>query len=139
VKIWIVEDNPADVYLIKEALFGAGLEFDAQFFYTGDAVVDRIHSFSEPPNEVPDAVILDLYLVKYSGTQLLERIRSHPSMADVTVIVLTSSNRPNDREYAEKSGANAYFHKCSDLDGFMLVGREIAAFITQDGSASAEV
>jgi len=134
-----VEDNRADVYLIREALAGAGLQFDAQLFSTGDAALEHIHSLSGHSAAAPDAVILDLYLIKYGGTQLLQRIRSHPSMAEVTVIILTSSNMPNDRRYAEEFGANAYFQKSSDLDEFMRVGREIAAFLTQGRSRSASV
>jgi CheY-like chemotaxis protein len=98
---------------------------------TGDKVIARIQSHSEDGSEAPDAIILDLHLVKYTGAQLLKRIRSYASMEHIFIVVLTASNAPGERKQAEEFGANAHFRKSLDLDEFMSVGHDIAAILKQ--------
>jgi len=136
-RIWIVEDNNADIYLLHEALRSAGLDFTAETALNGDCLVgllDALKGNSIPP---PDAVIMDLHLIKFKGTEIIEIIRSAPGMAKLPIVVLTSSHNPADRASAFESGATAYFHKSLDLDQFLETGQEIANLLRRPSAAGA--
>lgn len=118
----LAEDNPGDVYLIREALQLQDFEFDLVVQQDGEqmlAFLDRIEAGEAP---CPDLVLLDLNLPKRSGETLLERMRESPLYAQVPVIIVTSSASPRDRETASRLGASSYFQKPSDFEEFMRLG-----------------
>jgi len=134
-RIWIVEDNNADIYLIREALRSAGLKFEAEVALNGDQLMALLEAMRGDVTPPPDAVILDLHLVKFTGTEIIELVRAAPGLARVPIVVITSSHNPADRADAFKAGASAYFHKALDLDDFLRTGREIADLL-QPSTAS---
>jgi len=136
-RIWIVEDNSADIYLLREALQSAGLNFTTDIASNGDQVVALLAAAKQNSTPPPDAVILDFHLVKFKGTEIIELVRAAPGLAKIPVLVLTSSHNPVDRAAAFAAGATAYFHKSLDLDDFMQMGREMAALLQSAPAASA--
>jgi CheY-like chemotaxis protein len=141
-RIWIVEDNNADVYLLREALRSAGLDFAAETAMNGDqlvALLDAMKAGSIPP---PDAVIVDFHMVKFNGIEIIGLIRSDAGLiklglAKLPIVVLTSSHNPADRARALEAGATAYFHKSLDLDDFLETGRAIVRLIQRPSAAGA--
>jgi DNA-binding response OmpR family regulator len=78
----------------------------------------RIHRPARPYDLIPDAernrptlFILDLMLPEWDGFQLCNRIRAHPSLRDLPVLILTARTGPGDRKRALKGGADAYVTK----------------------------
>ena len=126
IRILLAEDNPADVYLVREALREQGLEFvldvvedgEKAFQYLERAEVDR----SRP---CPDLFIVDLNMPKRSGTAFLKRIRESDLCGSTPVVILTSSDSPRDRQETLELGASRYIRKPSDFDAFLQVGSEI--------------
>jgi len=130
-RIWIVEDNSADVYLVREALRSAGLDFEAEIALNGDQLIALLEALRANLTPAPDAVILDLHLTKFEGSEIVRLIRSDPGLAKLgleklPIVVLTSSHNPADRAQAFAAGATAYFHKSLNLDDFLRTGRDIA-------------
>lgn len=120
IRILIVEDNPADVHLIREALVDRQLTFDLQVIDDGEAAFDY---FGKTQPVGTDIVLLDLNLPKIGGDAILSRIRQNSTFTTVPIVVLTSSDSPRDRSQAERLGATAYVRKPSNLDEFLDIGK----------------
>ena len=128
-RVLLVEDNEADVRLTREALREAG--DDVRLSTVGDgeqalAYLRRDGGFSEAPR--PDLVLLDLNLPRKNGLEVLEELRADPSLAQIPVIVLTSSAAQSDVEAAYAGGANAFVVKPHELDAFMDLINAIRGF-----------
>ncbi|MBC8166781.1 MAG: response regulator [Bryobacteraceae bacterium] len=131
-KIFLAEDNPADVYLLREAL---GADADSQIelmvVQDGEEALDFVNKrgkYASVPN--PDLIVLDLNLPKSDGTDVLKSIRESDEFHDIPVVILTSSDSPRDRAAAEELGADGYITKPSDLDAFLLLGDRLRAFVS---------
>ncbi len=79
----------------------------------------------------PDLILLDLNLPKYDGRQVLEKIKSDPDLADIPVVILTTSAAEEDILRSYKLHANAYVTKPVDLDQFIAAVRQIDNFFVQ--------
>src|ERR671912_361292 len=95
VQILLAEDNPADVYLIEEALREHQVDFHITVAEDGEAAINLLQTGSLQP----DIVLLDLNMPKRSGGEVLDQLRRTSGKA-VPVLVLTSSDSPTDREEA---------------------------------------
>jgi CheY-like chemotaxis protein len=125
--ILLAEDNPADVYLIREALHENGVENTIRVATDGQEVL-RIISRLE--DNIPGLIILDLNLPRHDGIEILQRLGEIPQLAHVPVVVLTSSDSPRDRQIANELGATRYLRKPSSLEQFLSLGavlRELLA------------
>ena len=119
----LVEDNPADVFLVQEALREEGLDCDLQIVDDGEQAFqffDRVDAGSQAP---PDILLLDLNVPRIGGEQVLERLRRVPQCAGSMVVVITSSDSPRDRQKATDLGADEYFRKPTNLEDFMALGK----------------
>lgn len=135
-RILIAEDNEADLFLLREALDAAGLKFQAQIASNGERVLAAVDQMAEEAAPKVDAMILDLNLTTHGGIEILKHVRAIPQLAQIPIVVLTSSASPVDRERAERLGANAFFQKSMDLDTFMQLGQQIATLLKCNVSSS---
>ena len=125
-RILVAEDNPADVYLLREAFNVAGEDIEILVVSDGEQALEYVQRQGRFGNAaVPDLVVLDLNLPKSDGGDVLRCIRETPAYSDVPVVVLTSSDSPRDRKTAESLGANCFITKPSDLDAFLALGRTL--------------
>ena len=127
---WIVlaEDNPPDVFLIREALDQEGLVCDVDTIDDGDEMLsflDRLEA--DPMLRCPDLFVVDLNLPKRSGGEILSRVRRAGHCAQVPVIVISSSDAPRDLDLAKAMQVTHYFRKPSELKEFMKIGAHIRA------------
>jgi two-component system, chemotaxis family, response regulator Rcp1 len=120
VRILLAEDNPADVYLIEEALREHKVNFNITVAEDGEAAMTML----ERGQVQPDIVLLDLNMPKRSGGEVLDRLRKE-SGKDIPVIIHTSSDSPTDREEAFRLGATRYIRKPTGLDEFLQIGAVI--------------
>ena len=114
VRITLVEDNPADVLLVKKALQEKGITFELTCFEDGQTALKGLSQ--RPP---PDLILLDLNLPGTEGMVVLGKIRNIPRLADVPVAILTSSESPSDLQRTQRIGAARYIRKPSVLDDFL--------------------
>ncbi len=129
-RILIAEDNEGDVLLLRESLRSAGLAFESEVASDGERALAMLDQVRDTDAQRLDCMILDMNLVTHSGIEILTRVRETPSLAALSVVILTSSDSPVDRRAVEKLGAAAYIRKAIDLDGVMQVGRQIARVLT---------
>lgn len=122
-RIVVVEDNPGDVYLLKEALRHHHIEYDLICHRDGEQALEALNV---EECVVPDLIILDLQMPRKGGFDLLTSIRSRPRLSAVPVAILTSSDSPRDRHRGALLGADRYILKSSTLGEFMdKVGQAI--------------
>jgi CheY-like chemotaxis protein len=137
--IFLAEDNPADVYLLREALAAESAD-DIQVVVAQDGeealdFVERRGAFRDAAR--PDLIILDLNLPKSDGSDVLRSIRESSELSSIPVVILTSSDSPRDRAAVERLGANHYITKPSDLDAFLALGGQLLSFAGMRGKAVA--
>ena len=121
VRILLAEDNPADVYLIEEALREHGVTFQLVVAQDGEQAIAMV---SESALNF-DIVLLDLNMPKRDGSEVLEILRE----TSTPVIVLTSSDSPVDRTEAMRLGATRYIRKPTGLDDFLAIGATIKEIV----------
>ena len=121
-EILLAEDNPADVYLIREALREHGVNAGVRVASDGREVL-KILCPEDKHEAVPrlDLIILDLNLPRHDGIEILEQLR-RSVLSAVPVAVLTSSDSPRDQKIANQLGATCYLRKPSSLEQFLALG-----------------
>jgi len=138
-RIWIAEDNPADVYLIEEALRRHEFQYRLAVADNGEEMLKMIAAVDRDPSQsCPDLFLIDLNLPRRPGDEILARLRQSSRCAHVPAIVITSSDSPQDRARARELGASFYFRKPADLERFMAIGGIVRKFLESTaGGASA--
>jgi two-component system, chemotaxis family, response regulator Rcp1 len=129
IEILLVEDNPGDVRLTREALREGKVRNNLHVAQDGVEALRFLRREGEHADAVrPDLVLLDLNLPKKDGRQVLEEIKNDPELRTIPVVVLTSSQAEQDICRAYDLYANAYVTKPVDLDQFITVVRSIESF-----------
>jgi CheY-like chemotaxis protein len=129
-QIWIAEDNPADVYLIEEALRRHEFAYHLEVADNGEEMLQMIAGVDQDPSaNCPDLFLVDLNLPRRPGDEILARIRQSSRCSHVPVIVITSSDSPQDRARVRDLGASFYFRKPADLERFMAIGGIVRGFL----------
>jgi chemotaxis family two-component system response regulator Rcp1 len=138
-EILLAEDNPADVYLIREALREHNVEYTMRVASDGSEVL-RILSPEHAHLEAQSLglIILDLNLPRHDGIEILEHLRETTALAHIPVVVLTSSDSPRDRLIANQLGASCYLRKPSGLEQFLSLGATFKQLLEQTKSNAAE-
>ena len=129
VEILLVEDNPGDVRLTREALKKGHLWSRLAVVQDGIEALDYLRRMAPFQNATtPDLILLDLNLPKYDGRQVLEQIRADPELTHTPVVVLTTSSSEEDILRSYKLHANAYVTKPVDVNQFVTAVRQIDEF-----------
>ena len=112
----LVEDDPDHVFLVRRALADLdGTEVTVEVAGDGEQAVERLARSRFAPGGRPQLVLLDLKMPRMDGLEVLRRIRADEAMAQLPVVVLTSSERQEDREEALRQGATWFV--CKPTDG----------------------
>ncbi len=128
-EILIIEDNPADVRLMREALKAINPPVHIHVAEDGDQALRflrREGQYSEAPT--PALVFLDFNLPKASSRDILREIKSDSRLRPIAVAVLTTSDMDKDVHEAYQLHANCYLCKPTDLDAFLTTIRTAAHF-----------
>lgn len=132
IDILLVEDNEGDVHLTQEALKKAKVR--NRVHTTTDGVeamqfLRREKPFTDAPR--PDLVLLDLNLPNMDGREVLEAMKSDPSLRTIPVVVVTSSAAEQDIVRTYALNANCYVTKPVDLQQFLHVIGTVGDFWLQ--------
>jgi two-component system, chemotaxis family, response regulator Rcp1 len=129
VDILLVEDNPGDVRLTKEALRDAKILNKIFVAKDGVEAMEFLHiegSFADM--HMPDLILLDLNLPRKNGREVLAEIKMDPKLKHIPVVILTSSKADEDILKAYNLHANCYITKPVDLNGFVKIMRSMEEF-----------
>jgi CheY-like chemotaxis protein len=129
IEILLVEDNPGDSRLAKEALKESKLKNNLYVAEDGVEAMNFLYKtgkYSKMPR--PDLVILDLNLPKKDGREVLAEIKNDDNLKRIPVVILTISKAEEDILKTYNLHANCYVTKPLDLDQFMKVVKSIEDF-----------
>lgn len=129
IEVLLVEDNPADADLTREALEASKLVLNLSVVVDGEQCIDFLRQsgrFSGAPR--PDLILLDLNLPRISGREVLAEIKGDPGLRTIPVVVLTSSAAETDVVQSYDLGANCYITKPVDLSSFMSIVASVNEF-----------
>ena len=128
VNILVVEDNPGDVELFREAF--RTLRSSAIITSAADGYECLAILFGQvaPPKVLPDLIFLDLNLPRMSGYDVLQRIKSSDATRHIPVIVLSGSRSESEVKRAYEGHANAFVRKPSTLEDLIAAARGLKSF-----------
>ena len=130
-QILLVEDNPGDVRLIKEAFQDGRISNHLHTVTDGQEALDFIHrrdEYEDAPR--PDIILLDLNLPRVDGEDVLHEIKHQPELKQVPVIVLTGIDEDliESRDLDHDADEDAVIEKPVDPGEFVNVIREFDSF-----------
>ena len=129
VEILLVEDNPGDARLTREALSASKVRNRLHRASDGEeamAFLRREGSFADVP--APDLILLDLNLPRRDGREVLEDIKNDPALKHIPVVILTSSREEEDLIRGYDLGANSYVRKPVDFAQFVNAVHHLQAY-----------
>ena len=129
IDILLVEDNPGDADLAREALEGSKINNNLFVVKDGDVAMKFLHKnngYHDVPR--PDLILLDLNLPKKDGREVLADIKADINLKRIPVVILTSSHAEEDVLKSYNLHANCYITKPIDLSQFVKVVRSIENF-----------
>jgi len=129
VHVLLVEDDPGDVLMTKEAFEHYKLNNVLHVVTDGEQALQflrRTGGYADAPR--PGLILLDLNLPRLDGLEVLAELKADPALKVIPVVILTTSQAQQDvlRSYALH--ANAYVSKPVDFETFMEVIRQIDNF-----------
>jgi chemotaxis family two-component system response regulator Rcp1 len=129
IDILMVEDDPGDVRLTREALKGSKVLHSLNVVEDGVAALDYLRKAPPYQDAVrPDIVLLDLNLPRKDGREVLAAMKQDPVLRTIPVVILTTSQAEEDVLRAYNLNANCYVTKPVDFDQFMRIVRTIEDF-----------
>lgn len=129
IEVLLVEDNPGDVRLTREAFKDARLHINLRVASDGVeamAFLNREGLHLDAPR--PGLILLDLNLPKKDGREVLAEIKDSVSLRSIPVVILTTSASETDVLRSYQLHANCYISKPVSLDGFLTVAKSIDDF-----------
>jgi CheY-like chemotaxis protein len=120
VDILLLEDEPADAFLVKMALKEGRVFANLHHVVDGREGLDflqKIGKYANAPR--PDLIFLDLNMPRMNGSEFLSEVKVDSSLNDIPVVVLTTSEVENDVVRSYKLGAASYISKPVDMPQFM--------------------
>lgn len=129
IEILLVEDNPADARLTKEALKEGKIKNNLYVVDDGEKAIDFLFKKGEFKDAVkPDVIFLDLNLPKMDGREVLKIIKEADNLKTIPVVILTTSQAEEDIIKSYKYHANCYITKPLSLNQFANVVKSIEDF-----------
>jgi chemotaxis family two-component system response regulator Rcp1 len=129
IDILLVEDNPGDVRLTREALKEGKVLNTLYVAIDGVDALEFLNKqgrYADVPR--PDIILLDLNLPRKDGRELLADIKNNPDLRKIPVVILTTSKAEEDILKSYDLHANCYITKPVDLDQFLDVVKSIENF-----------
>jgi len=125
-RILVVEDNPSDVFLLDRALKKLDLRFELIHLLDGGAALSFIRRQGIYARAaIPNLIVMDLNLSKYSGEDILREIRASKHLSGVPVCAWSSSQSRRDQSLLQDLGVARFIAKPCGLDQFMEIGTMI--------------
>jgi CheY-like chemotaxis protein len=135
IQIVLIEDNPADVFLVDLALKESGLTYEMTRFRNGEDAVRALCTpdVAEISAFVPDIILLDLNTPVSAGFQVLIRLKQSPRLANVPMAIITSSSAPKDKHRTALLGAR-YIQKPALLKEFLSTVVQAVKEMIEEGA-----
>lgn len=129
IEILLVEDDPGDALITKEALEHSKVLNNLQVLANGEEAIAYLRREGQHADAIrPDLILLDLNLPRVDGREVLAEIKADPALRRIPVVVLTTSAAEEDILRSYDLHANAYVTKPVDFERFVEVVRKVDDF-----------
>ncbi len=130
--ILVVDDDPADQFLMQEAMKMADLSYTLKLVSDGDEAIEYLYRrgrYADPHRAPrPDLVLLDLRMPRFNGRQVAQTIKTDPNLKSIPVIVLSTSSDPREIDELYQIGINTYIQKPVNFDDFTAALRDFGHY-----------
>jgi len=129
IEVLLVEDNPGDIRLVREAFNEGGFSGRLHVVRDGEealAFLRREGKFENSPR--PSFVLLDLKLPRKNGQEVLAEVKKQKELRRIPIFILSTSTNSSDISDAYDMHANCYIPKPVELDQLVELGRRLEAF-----------
>jgi CheY-like chemotaxis protein len=129
INLLLVEDDPGDVLMTREALSEAKVIHNLHVVDNGEAAIAflrRQEPYQHAPR--PDLIFLDLNLPRIDGREVLAFVKGDESLRRIPLVILTTSNSEDDVVHSYDNHANAYVTKPVDFNSFLAAVRQVDEF-----------
>jgi CheY-like chemotaxis protein len=129
IEVLLVEDDPGDVLLIREAFDDNKVHNNLNVVSDGEQALQFLRREGEHAGAArPDLVLLDLNLPRKDGREVLAEVKQDPELRTIPIVVLTTSEAEEDVLKSYQLHANAYVTKPVDFERFVSIVRQIDDF-----------
>jgi CheY-like chemotaxis protein len=126
-KILLVDDNTADINLLRLALDQQGEQYELEVLRSGEDALQFVREHREGLREPdPCVILLDLHLPRHDGLAILDAIRQSSNLGHIHVVILSGLASPAEKERISRLGG-LYVQKPFRLTEFMELGAQIIA------------
>ena len=122
----LIEDNPADIRLVKEIFKDFKTKIQLYTFTNSTEALKFLKNNDYP--STPDLILLDLSLPCKDGLELLNELKTDDELKQIPIIVLTASNTKENVFNSYKFQANCFITKPSTYDGYEKILQSIKDF-----------
>ena len=129
IEILLLEDEPADAYLVKMALSESEINANLNHVIDGREglnFLQKIEKYADSPR--PDLIFLDLNMPRMNGYEFLAEVKKNPKLDGIPIIVLTTSDAESDVIRSYKLGASSYIPKPVDMSKFVDAIRQLGEY-----------
>jgi two-component system, chemotaxis family, response regulator Rcp1 len=126
-EILLVEDSKSDAYLAEETLTETNIPHRLHIVKDGVEALDFLYrrsKYTDVPR--PDLILLDLNLPRKNGHEVLAELKSNETLKTIPIVVITTSNREEDRDNVHRLQARDYWIKPIDLDRCIAIMRSVS-------------
>jgi len=132
VTIVIAEDDEGHAFLIKRSLKKAGIANPVLHLNDGEEVLnyfDRNDSLFNPDQSSGYILLLDIKMPRVDGIEVLQKMKSDPVLKKIPVIMITTTDAPDEVDLCHKLGCNSYIVKPIDYEKFIDVVNRLGYFL----------
>jgi CheY-like chemotaxis protein len=133
IEILIAEDDEGHASLIKKNLRRSGITNQILHFKDGQEALDFLFEVGEGPHCKPGKaylLLLDIRMPRVSGVEVLEKIKADPELCKIPVIMLTTSDNPEEIERCHLLGCSNYVTKPVEYEEFVKAVKYLGVFLT---------
>jgi len=127
--VLVADDDANDISLLKRAFLRAGIDVQMKVARDGEEVIQYLHgdaAFADR-NEfpLPKLLLLDLKMPRTDGFEVLQWVRKQNDLRRLLVVVMTSSDEPEDVDRAYDLGANSFLRKPDDFTNLIKISQKL--------------
>jgi len=126
-RLLLVDDNPADCALAEEAFAALDAQVTVTVLQDGQVALDWLRA-QAAAGDLPDVVILDVNMPGLSGLDVLQEIRADATFRHLPVVMLSTSERPEDVDRAFDLIASSYLIKQASFAAFVAQIRQFVEY-----------
>jgi len=131
--ILVAEDDEGHANLIKKNLKRAGIVNEILLFIDGQEILNFLFRKGDGPHRKSGEayiLLLDIRMPKIDGVQVLEQIKTDPSLKKLPVIMITTTDDPREIENCHEMGCSSYITKPIDYENFVNAIRQLGLFLS---------